>query len=140
MKATTLLLFGLLTLSPALIAQENATFTQWMTRIAESWSALKKMDAKTGKEAIHHAERMGSTYEDMVGFWRQRNASATEISIEGKAALAMLAGAAYANDAAKAEQAFATVSGTCGSCHSTRRVKLPNGKFGFGSFEDPKKK
>ncbi len=131
MKALTVILFGLLLATPSAIAEENTEYTAWMKACGQSFGALAKMESKTGREAIHHAERLGGIYEEMIGFWRQRNSAAAKWSEEGKAALGILAAAAYSNDAAKANEAFATLGATCKNCHTAQRIKLPNGKFGF---------
>jgi cytochrome c556 len=66
----------------------------------------------------------------MIAFWRQRDSAvAVQSAIEGKAAAAMLASAAYAGDEAQAQAAFKTLGGTCRSCHNAHREKLPDGKY-----------
>jgi len=129
MKAITGILAGLLILAPAMVAEENTQLTTWMKACGQSFGGLMKMETKTGKEAIHYAERMGGIYEEMIGFWRQRNAGAAKYAEEGKAALGILAAAAYSGDAAKASEAAATLGTTCKNCHTERRIKLENGKF-----------
>lgn len=131
MKALTIVLFALLLGLPSVIAEQYRDFTAGMKACHESYHALADMPNKTGREAIHHAERMASIYEDMIGFWRQRNAAAAKWAEQGKAALVVLAAAAYSGDSAKADEAFATVGQTCKECHDARRVKLPDGHYEF---------
>src|SRR3982751_1934546 len=76
-----------------LAGQQDADFTAAM-------DAIRKADPKTGPEVVAAAERLGGIYENMVPFWRQRNAAkAVRISEEGKAAAAMLATAANSGNA-----------------------------------------
>ena len=91
---------------------------------------LKKMEQKTGEEAMRRAEKIAGVYENMIGFWRQRNMSdAVKWSEDGKAAAMQLATAAHANDAEKAKSALASLNSTCRSCHEAHREKIGDGKY-----------
>ena len=93
-------------------------------------SALRKLDIKTGGNAVESAEDLGGIYEEMIGFWRQREASrAVKWSAEGKAAAVELASAANAGDAERAEAAWKRLGTTCKSCHDMFREKLPDGRY-----------
>lgn len=131
MKAFTFILFGLLLAVPSVVGEEYTDFTAWMKACHQSYNALRQMDNKTGPEAIHHAERLAGIYEELIGFWRQRDAAAAKWAEQGKASLVILEAAAYANDAAKANQAFANIGSTCENCHKAHRIELPDGKYGF---------
>jgi hypothetical protein len=114
----------------AVVAEENTEFIGWMKYTKTASDDLKKMENKTGTEAVHRAERLGAIYESMIGFWRQRNArDAVNWSEEGKAAALELATAAYSGDAEKAKAAFETVNGGCKSCHEAHREKVADGKY-----------
>ena len=76
------------------------------------------------------AERLGGIYENMVPFWRQRNAAkAVRISEEGKAAAAILASAANSGNAEEVAGALKQLGGTCRSCHEQYREKVAEGKY-----------
>jgi hypothetical protein len=121
---------ALLVLALALPAQENETLEGWMKATGASLGALRKLEKKTGPEAITNAEKLGGIYENMISFWRQRNADdAVKLSTEGKAAAVELASAAHADDADKAAAAFARLGGTCKPCHEAHREKTPEGKY-----------
>jgi cytochrome c556 len=91
---------------------------------------LKKMEQKTGEQAVRRAERLGTVYESMIGYWRQRNAhDAVKWSEEGKAASMQLASAAYSGDAEKAKAALDAVNNGCKSCHDAHREKVAEGKY-----------
>jgi cytochrome c556 len=114
----------------AVVAEEYPEFVSMMKMANQASGGLSKMDKKTGPQAMRDAERLGSVYEEMIPFWRGRNApAAVKIAEEGKAAAAELASAAFAGDADKAEAAFKTIGGTCKTCHDARREKLADGKY-----------
>jgi cytochrome c556 len=122
----------LLVVAPAMtvVAEEYPEFVSMMKMTNQATSALSKMEHKTGPQAVRIAERLGSVYEEMIPFWRQRSAAAAvKIAEEGKAAAAELASAAFAGDADKAEAAFKTIGGTCKACHDARREKLADGVY-----------
>jgi cytochrome c556 len=130
MKAKSLALFVLLVTPVIVVAEEYPEFITMMKVTNQSMSALSKMEKKTGPQAARTAERLGSVYEEMIPFWRQRNAAAAvKTSEEGKAAAAELASAAFAGDAEKADAAFKTIGATCKSCHEARREKVAEGKY-----------
>jgi cytochrome c556 len=113
-----------------LTAQENHEFEAWMKSVGSSTGAIRKMEKKTGPEVVAGAEKISGVYENMIAFWRQRNADdAIKLSQDGKAATAELASAAGAGDEAKAAAAFAKVGGTCKPCHDAHREKNAEGKY-----------
>lgn len=111
-------------------AQENDKIEEWMKSIGSSMGALRKMEKKTGPEVVASAEKIGAAYENMIGFWRQRNAAdAVKLAEDGKAAAVELASAAKGEDDAKAAEAFTRVGGTCKPCHDAHREKSADGKY-----------
>jgi cytochrome c556 len=114
----------------AVVAEENPEFVTWMKTTKTATDDLKKMEQKTGTQAMRRAERVGTVYESMIAFWRQRNAAdAVRWSEEGKVAALELATAAYANDAEKAKTALEAVNNGCKSCHDAHREKIAEGKY-----------
>ena len=112
------------------VAEENPEFVTWMKTTKTATDDLKKMEQKTGEQAARRAERIGTVYESMINFWRQRNAAdAVKMSEEGKAAALQLATAAYAGDADKAKVALEAVNGSCKGCHDAHREKIGEGKY-----------
>jgi cytochrome c556 len=119
-----------LALAAAASAQEFPDFTAAMKASNTAFDALRKMESKTGKDATSAAERLAGIYENMIPFWRQRNAEqAVEWSEQGKSAGVQLASAANAGDAQAAAAAFKTLSGTCRSCHDAYRARVGEGKY-----------
>lgn len=114
----------------ALMAQDNGPMEEWMKTINQTNQGLRKMEKKVGPEAVAGAEKIAGIYENMIGFWRQRNAEdAVKISEDGKAAAVALAAAAKAENAEEAGAAFGKVAGTCMPCHAAHRVRSPEGKY-----------
>ncbi len=112
------------------VAEEYPEFIAMMKATGGATDTLRKMEKKTGPEAVRAAERLGGIYEQMLPFWRQRNAAdAVKISEAGKAAAVELASAANGGDAEKADAAFKALGGTCKSCHEAHREKLADGKY-----------
>jgi cytochrome c556 len=117
-------------LAITVVAEEYPEFVSLMKMTNQAMGALSKMEKKTGPQAVRVAERLGSVYEEMIPFWRQRNAAAAvKIAEEGKAAAAALATAAFSGDAEKADAAFKIIGATCKSCHDARREKSEDGKY-----------
>jgi cytochrome c556 len=129
----TIIRLGLLAMAAAgmtVMAQGDAEFEEWMKACGSAQGALRKLDPKTGKDAVSNAEKIAGTYEKMIGFWRQRNAAdAVKWSEEGKAAALQLASAASANDAERAGAAFGKLGSTCKSCHDVHREKIGENKY-----------
>src|SRR5437763_1734674 len=114
----------------AVVAEENPEFVTWMKTTKTATDDLKKMEQKTGEQAMRRAERLGTVYESMIAFWRQRNAAdAVKWSEEGKAAALQLATAAYAGEGEKAKAALDAVNNGCKSCHDAHREKIADGKY-----------
>jgi hypothetical protein len=118
-------------LVPALLAAPVfAQSNEFERGMKAAMDALAKMDRKTGPPAIAAGERLGSLYENLIPFWRQRAAAdAVKISEQGKSAALMLASGAFGGDENKANEAVKTLGGTCKSCHDAHRERTPDGKF-----------
>jgi cytochrome c556 len=114
----------------AVVAEENTEFVGWMKATKTATDDLKKMEQKTGEQAVRRAEKIGSAYENMIAYWRQRNATdAVKLSEEGKAAALELATSAYSGNAEKAKASLEAVNNTCKSCHDAHREKIAEGKY-----------
>jgi hypothetical protein len=113
-----------------LLAQTDEEFSLSMKSTAKAMDAMKKGESKTGEQVARHAERIGGVYENMIGFWRQRNApDAVKWSEEGKAIALQLATAATANDTEKATEALGALGKTCKPCHDAHRERISEGKY-----------
>lgn len=114
----------------AALAQTDEDMHLWMEASDKAVLVLKKLEKKTGPEAVSAAERLGAIYENMIGFWRQRNAAdAVKWSEQGKLFALELANAAHTHNAEAATTAFQSLNGTCKPCHDAHRLRLPDGKY-----------
>ena len=113
-----------------LFAQDEAALQTGMKGMDKHAGVIRKLPTKTGDEVASNAEELVKLYGSMHQFWVQRNVEdAVKWTDEGKAAATELAAAAKAGDTAKAESAFKAVGGTCRSCHTAHREKLPDGTY-----------
>jgi cytochrome c556 len=130
MKIPTFTAVLLLAAGITAVAEEYPEFVTWMKTTGTASDELKKMEKKTGEQAQRRAERIAGAYENMIGFWRQRNAAdAVKWSEDGKAAAMQLATAAFAGDEEKANASLKALNGTCRSCHEVHREKIGEGKY-----------
>ena len=130
-------LFALTASAFLAFSQEYTDFTAWMKASGTALQELNKLEPKTGPQVVSRAERLGGVYENMIGFWRQRGTpDAVKWSEEGKAAAVRLASAAHAGNAVEAAAALKVLGGTCRSCHTEYRTKLPDGRYAFVSDEE----
>jgi cytochrome c556 len=114
----------------AAMGQEYPDLAAWMKTNNTASSALRKLEKKTGPQAVRPAEQMGGVFENMIAFWRGRNISdAVKWAESGKASALELATAASAGDAERAEAAFKTLTDTCRQCHEAHREKIGEGKY-----------
>lgn len=109
-------------------AQVYTDMVAWMKSTDQAFDTIRDTQNKTGPKMTGMGERIATVYENMIPFWRQRNAAgAVQASEQGKAFALQFAIAARAEDAAGAEAAFKQLTGTCRACHQKHRERLaPN--------------
>ena len=114
----------------ALVAEEDTELADWMKASKTSVDNLQKMEQKTGEKAARSAERLGVVYENMIGFWRQRNVNdAVKWSEQGKATALGMATAAYSGDQEKVAAGLKELGSTCKQCHDAHREKIGENKY-----------
>ena len=110
--------------------QEIPEFSAWMKAKDAAVKEVRSLGRPSGPEAVKNAETLAAVYENMIGFWRQRNAAdAVQWSEEGKAAAVAMASAAHTGNTEAAAAAFRKLESGCKSCHTAYRVRLPNGRY-----------
>lgn len=123
--------------SIAVLAQEYPEFKAWMKQQDAAMLELRKLESKTGPQAVRQAERIGGAYEEMIGFFRQHGGKdAVQWSEQGKAAATRLATASYAGKADEAATAFKLIADNCSSCHKVYRTRLSDGRYAFTPEKD----
>ena len=89
--------------------------------------AIKSGDAAEGGKA---AARLEILFKNIHGYWTDKKvADATEAAQTAVTSLQTLQKALSANDMMAAETARASFGGTCMTCHTAHREKLPEGGF-----------
>jgi len=119
----------LFALSVVSFAQEDE-FTTAMKASKTALDTMNKIEKKASPQVVAGAERLGGIYENMIPFWRQRNAAdAVKWSEEGKALAAVLASAASSGDEVKAAETLKAMGAACKPCHDAHRERTPEGKY-----------
>ena len=119
-----------LILAAGAMGERNPEIHESMEATDKAVVLLRKLEKKTGPEAVRAAEQIAVTYEDMLPFWRGRNsAAAVKTSQAGKNLAVQLAAAAAAGDATTADATFKELMGTCKTCHDVHRERGADGRF-----------
>jgi cytochrome c556 len=125
-----LVIVSSLALAVSLLGQDEAALQKNMKAIDAHAKVIRGQSARSGAEVADNAEKIGALYGEMKGFWENRNvADAVKASEDGRTAAMELASAAKAGDAEKGEAAFKALNGTCRSCHTAHRERLPDGTY-----------
>src|SRR5689334_22726654 len=99
MRKVLITLGALLGLGLVSFAQDEADLQKWMKSTGGEFSALRKIESKTGPDAAASAEKIAVVYDQMKEFWEKRHVDdAVKMSTDGKAAALELASAAKAGD------------------------------------------
>ncbi len=93
-----------------------------MQKIGPAYAALLKDVKGDLKAAATDADTLATEFGNVERFWAQRNRpDAVKWAQDARAAASTIAGAAAANDGAKAVTAAPLIGGQCKSCHSAYR-------------------
>ena len=109
----------------------DADYATHMKEIGQLNGVLNKsIKAGDAAEATKAAARLEVLFKNIHGYWNEKKvADATTAAQTAVTGLAAIQKALAANDMAAAETARATVAGTCMTCHTAHREKLPEGGF-----------
>lgn len=126
----TRLIVVLLAAAVCALPAEYPELTTWMKGMKTALAAVQAPDAASNPKAVRAAERLGTSYEDLIEFWRQQKVEkAVAISETGKATAVELANALHAGDAEKTAALVKALGANCHSCHEAYREKLPDGRY-----------
>jgi uncharacterized lipoprotein YehR (DUF1307 family) len=109
----------------------DADFATHMKEIQQQNGVLNK-SIKGGmtEEATKAAARLEVLFKNIHGYWNEKKvADATAAADTAVTSLQAVQKALASNDLAGAETARATFAGTCMTCHTAHREKLPEGGF-----------
>ncbi len=116
--------FCLAVFAVAMSAQDDAAFQKWMKTVGGQMGALRKMEMKTGPEAVAAAEKLSASFASVGTYFTGKADDAAKMAAEAKAASDDLMAAAKAGDNDKAGAAFKTIGGSCKGCHDAHREKV----------------
>lgn len=120
----------LLMMAAVWLSAEDPQLSGLMQNMAAALKALQQPDFLSDQKAARAAERLGTSYEDLIEYWRQQKMEkAAAISQTGKIRAMQLADAVHEANKEKAESLVKSVAETCHSCHEAYREKLPDGKY-----------
>lgn len=109
---------------------EDPQLSGLMQNMSTALKVLQQTDFMSDQKAARSAERLGTSYEDLIEYWRQQKMEkAVAISQTGKIRAMQLADAVHAANKERAESLVKSVAETCHSCHEAYREKLPDGKY-----------
>ena len=109
----------------------DADFATHMKEIQQQNGMLNKsIKGGMAEEATKAAARLEVLFKNIHGYWNDKKVEdATTASQTAVTSLQAVQKAVAANDMAAAETARATFAGTCMTCHTAHREKLPEGGF-----------
>jgi uncharacterized protein YdaL len=109
----------------------DADFATHMKEIQQQNGVLNKsIKGGMAEEATKAAARLEVLFKNIHGYWNDKKVEdATTASQTAVTSLQAVQKALAANDMAAAETARATFAGTCMTCHTAHREKLPEGGF-----------
>ena len=109
----------------------DAEFATHMKEIQQHNGVLNKsIKGGMAEEATKAAARLEVLFKNIHGYWSGKKVEdATTAAQTAVTSLQAVQKALAANDMAAAETARATFAGTCMTCHTAHREKLPEGGF-----------
>ena len=118
-------IFGL-----AAYAQDDAALVQSMKSIGGATGALRKMDNKSGDEAVAAATKIVDGFTQTEAYWSKHEApDAVKSAQDGKAAATELLAAVKAGDNDKVNASMKTLFSTCKPCHDAHREKQADNTY-----------
>ena len=109
----------------------DAEFATHMKEIQQQNGILNKsIKGGMAEDATKAAARLEVLFKNIHGYWSAKKVEdATTAAQTAVTSLQAIQKALTANDMAAAETARATFAGTCMTCHTAHREKLPEGGF-----------
>lgn len=131
MKATLILVGGLLLLSVVVWAQDDAQYQTWMkSNNADVASLRKDLMAKSGDAAAADAKKLQATLTEVQGYWQKKNVSdATQFATDAANGFKEVGDLAAAGKFDEASTALMKTQANCGGCHMAHREKAADGSW-----------
>lgn len=131
MRTTVILAGGLLLLSMAVWAQDDAQYQTWMkSNNADVASLRKNLMAKSGDAAAADAKKLQATLAEVHAYWQKKNVSdATEFAMNAENGFKEVGELAAAGKFDEASAALMKTQANCGGCHMAHREKAADGSW-----------
>jgi hypothetical protein len=131
MKATVILVGGLLLLSLAVWAQDDAQYQSWMKSNNANVASLRmNLQAKSGDAAAADAKKLQDTFAQVHAYWQKKNVSdATQFAMDAENGFKEVGQLAAAGKFDEASAALMKTQANCGGCHMAHREKAADGSW-----------
>ena len=131
MKASVILVGGLLLLSLAVWAQDDAEYQSWMKSNNANVASLRmNLAAKSGDAAAADAKKLQDTFAQVHAYWQKKNVSdATQFAMDAENGFKEVGQLASAGKFDEASAALMKTQANCGGCHMAHREKAADGSW-----------
>ena len=131
MKATVILVGGLLLLSLAVWAQDDAEYQSWMKSNNSNVASLRmNLAAKSGDAAAADAKKLQDTFAQVHAYWQKKNVSdAMQFAMDAENGFKEVGQLAAAGKFDEASAALMKTQANCGGCHMAHREKAADGSW-----------
>ncbi len=131
MKTTVILVGGLLLLSLAVWAQDDAEYQGWMKSNNANVASLRmNLAAKSGDAAAADAKKLQDTFTQVHAYWQKKDVSdATQFAMNAENGFKEVGQLAAAGKFDEASAALMKTQANCGGCHMAHREKAADGSW-----------
>ena len=131
MKASVILVGGLLLLSLAVWAQDDAQYQTWMKSNNPNVASLRmNLAAKSGDAAAADAKKLQDTFAQVHAYWQKKNVSdATQFAMDAENGFKEVGQLAAAGKFDEAGAALMKTQANCAGCHMAHREKAADGSW-----------
>ena len=131
MRTTVILVGGLLLLSLAVWAQDDAEYQSWMKSNNANVASLRmNLAAKSGDAAAADAKKLQDTFTQVHAYWQKKSVSdATQFAMDAENGFKEVGQLAAAGKFDEASAALMKTQANCGGCHMAHREKAADGSW-----------
>jgi hypothetical protein len=131
MKATVILMGGLLLLCLAVWAQDDPEYQSWMKSNNANVASLRmNLAAKSGDAAAADAKKLQDTFAQVNAYWQKKNVSdATQFAMDAENGFKEVGQLAAGGKFDEASAALMKTQANCGGCHMAHREKAADGSW-----------
>ena len=131
MRTTVIMVGGLLLLSLAVWAQDDAEYQSWMKSNNANVASLRmNLAAKSGDAAAADAKKLQDTFTQVHAYWQKKSVSdATQFAMDAENGFKEVGQLAAAGKFDEASAALMKTQANCGGCHMAHREKAADGSW-----------